>query len=80
MPLLSTTQTHSLVTDQMTAVNNDPKLTTAQKATLIARLNNSQTRNIHVQLRAVRLTSTITRRKQKNLPSPAVFLRMPVLK
>ena len=78
MPLTNT-KAQTIISDQMELINKDKSITLTEKAKLLSMLNNSMIRNSHVQLRAMRLSSTVTARKQTALPIAAKLLKMPVL-
>lgn len=78
MPLTNT-KAQTLIANQMEVINTDKTLTITEKTKLLALLNNSMVRNSHVQIRAMRLASTVTMRKQLTLPKPNKLLQMPVL-
>ena len=79
--MLTSNEMQELISDQMTAVVNDKTLSITARTRQMTHLNNSYVRSTHVMLRAMRLVSTVTMRKQDQLlTAPMPSLGLPVLK
>jgi len=79
MPLTNR-KAQDILTTLMDNIAKDTSIDPSDKVKLLTQLNNSEIRNSHVELRAIRLASTMTSRKQTLKNIKANLLTMPMLK